>query len=348
MPVHFDKDKKRWRFSFRRRIDRNRFQATKLLPAGWSQRQAEAYDRAESARLYAQATGVEKDRLPLAPAVQFYLDHRCPDLKNGKKVAQDLAHLIDLIEGAFLDQVADVADRYAKANPSLSAGTLHNRLAYLRAAVRYARKRHKYGQGLPDYAADMHVPTPNNERQVYARLPVLNQLWEAFEEDEARALFKMDFYMGLRWRAELLNRETEHIQRNGRDVWLQIGVTKNGRPVMKPVHPAVKNCLKYIPFQHGDSWFYKQWHAATAKIGRPDLLPHDLRHSLASEVLSRKGGTLDDVRAALHHLSVQASKRYAHLYPERMQAILLGVGEKIAHRRRSAARKRRVKVAVTA
>lgn len=348
MSVHFDKDKKRWRFRFRRRINGERFQLTKLLPAGWSQRQAEAYDRTESAHLYATATGIEKGRLPLAGAVTLYLDHRCPSLKNGKKVAQDLAHLYDLIEPAYLDQVADIGDEYIKLHPELAPATLHNRLAYLRAAVRYARKHHKYGRDLPDYAADLHVPVPNNERQVYARLPELSRLWKAFDEPEARALFKMVFYMGLRWRAELLNREAKHMQKNGADTWLQIGLTKNGRPVMKPVHPAVKDCLKFIPFQHADTWFYIQWKAAATKIGRPDLHPHDLRHSLASEVLSRPGGTLDDVRAALHHQSLQASDRYAHLYPERMQAILLGVGEKIGHQGPKKKPAKPVKVAATA
>lgn len=332
MPVHYDKAKKRWRFSFRRRIDGRRYTATKLLPKGWSQRQAEEYDRKESASIYAQAAGIEKPRLTLAGAVQLYLDHRCPELANGKKVAQDLAHLFDLIASAHLDEAADVAERYISENTGrLSVGTLHNRIAYLKAAVRYARKKHRYGRDLPDYAADIPVPVPNNQREVYARLPELNKLWKAFDNEEAMALFKMAFYMGLRWRAELLPRKPEDIHKNGKDTWLHIGFTKNGKPVMKPVHPAVIDCLKFIPFEFGDSHFYRAWGDAVGKIGRPDLKPHDLRHSLASEVLSREGGTLDNVRAALHHRSLQAADRYAHLYPERMKAILLGVGQKVAH-----------------
>lgn len=332
MSVYFEKTKKRWRFSFNRIVDGQRYRATKLLPAGWSRAQAEAYDRKESGRLSAQATGIETPRLPLAGAVQIYLDERVPNLKNGKKVAQDLAHLYAEIESSYLDEVSDLAANYVKANPHLAAGTLHNRLAYLRSAVRYAYRHpvHKYGDR--DYTDRMLIPQPDNERQVYARLPELNRLWAAFEDDEARALFKMAFYMGLRWRAELLTRKTEHIERNGKDVWLQVGTTKNGRPVMKPVHPAVIPCLSFIPFGWKDAWFYKRWRAAVASVGRPDLKPHDLRHSLASEVLSRTGGTLDDVRAALHHQSLQAADRYAHLYPSRMRAIIHGIGgQKNAH-----------------
>jgi integrase len=327
MSIYFHKAKKRWRYSFNRIIDGVRYRSTKLLPAGWSQRQAEAYDRQKGGRLYAQAAGLESDRLTLAGAVQLYLDHRCPELANGKKAAQDLAQLYSYIEGAWLDQVDDVATAYqAEHSKSLAPATIRNRLAYLRAAVRYARRKHKYGRSQPDHAAGMSMPEVNNSRQVYAKMPELAKLWKAFEDDEARALFKMVFYMGLRWRAELLTRKPEHILRNGADVWLEIGRTKNGEPIMKFVHPAARPCLKFIPFQWTDRYFYDRWHAATAAIGRPDLHPHDLRHSLASEVLSRPGGNLDHVRAALHHKSLAAAQRYAHLYPERMKEILAATG----------------------
>jgi integrase len=340
MPVYFDKAKGRWRYIFRRRINGERHQATKLLPKGWSQRQAEAYDRLHSGRHYAVADGIERPRLPIAGAVELYLTHRVPKLKNGKKAAQDLEHLAEQIEAGYLDELPQIAADYIRDHPELSEATLHNRLAYLRAAVNYARKKHKYGVGLPDYAGDMDIPIPDNERQVYARLPELNKLWKAFTDPEARALFRLDFYMGLRWRAELLSRRAEHIVRNGPDVWLEIGKTKNGRPVMKPVHPAVVKELRFIPWQHSDGWFYDRWHEAVEKIGREDLKPHDLRHSLASEVLSREGGTLDMVRAALHHQSLQASDRYAHLYPDRMKQILFDVGQKSAHRRKPVTKKK--------
>lgn len=334
MPVHFDTAKKRWRFRYRRRIDGKRYQLTKLLPAGWSRAQAEAYDRKECGRLFAENAGVTTPRLPLAGAVQLYLDHRCPELKNGRKAAQDLAHLLPKIEAAYVDQLAEVASEYIKENRKLSAGTLHNRLAYLRSAVNYARKAHGYGKGLPDYTIDMNVPVPSNERQVYAVLPELRRIWGKLEP-EARACFEMAFYMGLRWRAELLPRKPSDVKRNGRDVWLKVGETKNGREVMKPVHPAVRHHLKRLPFKHGDGWFYKRWRKAAKAIGRPDLKPHDAaRHSLASEVLSRPDGSLDKVRAALHHTSLQSAQRYAHLYPSSMKAIIWGIGSNIGHRKR--------------
>ena len=321
MPVY--QAQGRWRFEFDRRLKGARYRFTKLLPAGWSRDQAEKYDRAESSRLYAQATGLEKPSLTLAGAVQLYLDHRCPDLRDGKKVAQDLAKLYDYIATAGLDQAPEVAARYcADRRGELAVGTISKRLSLLKAAVRYAYRRHGYGD--KDYTDRMTVPAPDNARQVYARLPELNRLWRAFSDPEARALFMMVFYMGLRWRSELLPRQAGDVRRVDGDAWLVIGMTKNGTPRMVPVHPAIKGCLKLLPFRHGDTWFYDHWTAATKKAGL-ELRPHDLRHSLASEIVSR-GGTLEDVGAALHHQSLSASRRYAHLYPERLRRVLWGIG----------------------
>jgi integrase len=324
MSVHFDKKRRRWMFDFSRRIDGIRYRSTKLLPQGWSRNQAETYARTKSASYYAQATGIEKPRLALAGAVKLYLDHRCPELRNGKKAAQDLAHLVDEIEREWLDGVADLATRYTIAHRGkLAPGTIRNRLAYLKAAVRYAYRAHGYGDR--NYAERMVLPAANNERQVYAKLPELSKLWKAFPDTEAAALFKAAFYMGLRWRAELLPRVPGDVIRNGKDTWLMIGKTKNGLPVMKPVHPAALPCLKYLPWTHGEQWFYAQWDAARKAVDRPELNPHDLRHSLASAIRAQ-GGTLEDVQGALHQVSRQSAQRYAHLYPERLQAVLFGVG----------------------
>ena len=346
MSVYWDKEKKRWRHTFNRKIRGHRYRATKLLPQGWSQRQAEKYDQAESNRLYALATGIEKPRLSLAGAVMLYLDHRVPQLRDGKKAAQELAFLFDDISGAALEDVSGVAARYAEAQAGvLAPATVRKRLARLKAACRYAFRKRQYGDR--DYTDGMDLPVPDNQRQFYARLPELTRLWRKFPDLEARACFKLAFYLGVRWRAELLTRERAHIVRERGDVWLEIGRTKNGEPVMKFVHEAARPLLKFVPFTHSDSWFYARWAAAVAAIGRPELRPHDLRHSLASEILSRPGGSLDDVRAALHHKSLQASQRYAHRYPESAKRILAATGARFVHTenahrtRKSRARKRR-------
>ena len=72
---------------------------------------------------------------------------------------------------------------------------------------------------------------------------------------------------------------------------------------------------------------YARFRKARAAINMPELNPHDLRHSLASIIVSN-GGTLQDVQQALHHESAQSSSRYSHMYPERVKAVLSGIGRK--------------------
>ncbi len=326
MPIYFDKARARWRFEFDRIIGGRRSRITKLLPKGWSRAQAEAYDRSQGHRLYAVATGLEQPRLSLAGAVKLYLEHRCPDLKNGVKAAQDLAQLLPEIEAADLSEVSDLATRYEIAQRGKFApATIRNRLAYLKAAVRYAYKKHNYGDR--DYTDRMSMPTVRNERQVYARLPQLKALWKELKDPDARAIFRLAFYCGLRWRAELLPRTAADVRRNGDDVWLYLGKTKSGAERMKWVHPEARGDLRHLPFARGYAAYYTRFREARAAIGRTDLNPHDLRHSLASVIVS-DGGTLTDVQEALHHESIQSSRRYAHLYPERMKTVLSGIGRK--------------------
>ena len=338
MPVYPTKG--RWRWTFNRIVGGKRFRSTKLLPQGWGRAQAEAYDRTESSRIYAELSGIQKPRLPLSGAVALYIEHRLPDLKNGKKAAQDLAHLVDRIENTMLEDVAKMANEYELEHKHLAPATVRNRLAYLKAAVRYAYRKHNYGDR--DYSDKMTMPTVNNGRQVYAKSGQLQSLWAAFDDPEARALFRLAYYCGTRWRAELLPRQPEDIERNGKDVWLNLGTTKNGTPRMKWVHPEARADLDYLPFTKGDNAFYKAFRKARGAIGRENLNPHDLRHSLASNIVSR-GGSLQDVQAALHHDSLISSQRYSHLYPERLKQVLRGVG--IQKNAQSKARTKKAKAA---
>lgn len=55
MSIRWDTRNKRWRYEFDRYIQGRRHRLSRLLPRGWSQAQADAYDRTEGARLYALA-----------------------------------------------------------------------------------------------------------------------------------------------------------------------------------------------------------------------------------------------------------------------------------------------------
>lgn len=320
MPISWDKRNARWRFQFNRVLAGRRFRASRLLPQGWSRAQADAYDRQEVARLYALATGIERPVPLISEAVTLYLDHRIPHLANGRACAQALALMLPAYQGKALDQLGDISRRYAKEarrddGSPLAPATLRNRLAYLRAAVRYAYRHH--GLGDRDYSAQMAMPKVDNARQTYLRPPDLRRLLGHIGDPETRALVRLAFYTGLRWVKELLPRQPEDIQKAGADWWLTIPDTKTGKPHMVWLHPACRRDLAFLPFRHHWRTYYGRFCEAREAAGLPDLHMHDLRHSLASVLISQ-GATLAEVGGALGHASHQSTARYAHLYPERV------------------------------
>lgn len=336
MSIAWDKRTKRWRFFFDRTIGANRARSSKLLPKAWSHAQARAYNEREEARLYALATGIQRteDRPLIAKAVQLYLDYRVPELRGGKKYAQDLAQLVDWIEGRALQDLPDVAREYRADNAELAPATLRNRLAYLKAACRYAYRRHELGDR--DYTERMELPAVHNERHEYIEVPQFGRFLGHVKDREARDLFTLAFYTGLRWRANILTLRPEHILRRSGQVWLIVARTKNDAPLMVSVPPAAQDALRSIPFGRSDNVYYEAFRAARRKIRRPGLRPHDLRHSLAS-VLVSAGATLPEVGAVLGHKSVQATKRYAHLYPARVAELVGRIpAVKVARKKKAA------------
>lgn len=319
MPVYFDKDKKRWRFTFNRIIDRRRRRYSKLLPRAWDRAEAEKFAREREGELYAVATGVREQERLIGDAVKLYCKHRTPNQKAGHKAELHLGALLDYYEGRSLRDLPDVTREIAESDHGWSAGTVHNRLQYLKAACRYAWKRH-WRDG-PDPTSTMEIPAADNERHVYLTVRELRKLLAKFDDREARALFKMAFYTGLRWTADLYPRKPEDVRRLGRQLWLYLGTTKNGTPRMVPIHPEIRACLRYLPYTRHPRELYKAFERARKKAGMEYVTAHDLRHSLASAIVSR-GGTLVDVQAALHHKSAVSAKRYAHLYPSRLRKIM--------------------------
>lgn len=323
MPVYFFKSKGRWNFTFNRVIGGKRTRATKLLPSGWSRAQAEKYDRTETARLYAIASGIERPESTIGQAVALYLDHRIPHLRNGRKAGQDLAFLFEYIDGRPMSHLADVARQYRLDHPDLAAATVRNRLAYLKAACRYAWKKHKLTDHDP--TGQLELPQVHNVRDVQLPVSRIVALLKAIDDPEARALFSLAFRVGSRWIKNVHPRQPADVERVGRDVWLRVGMTKNGTPRMKWVHPDARWALKYLPFKRGPTYYYDRFIKARAKVGLQGTVAHDMRHVVATDI-RRRGGSLGDVGAALDHDSHQASFRYAHVTRPHVKRVLSQVG----------------------
>ena len=73
MPISFDARNHRWRYFFDRKVGAERKRTSRLLPKGWDRYKAQEFDRIETARLYALATGVTKPEHLIDAAVLLYL-----------------------------------------------------------------------------------------------------------------------------------------------------------------------------------------------------------------------------------------------------------------------------------
>lgn len=324
MSIHRDKESGSFVFEFSRRINGQRVRATKRLPRAWNQAQADAFDRQESARLYALATGAGGAHHTIEDAVTLYLKHKVPTLKSGRNIANELAEIFWAYQGRPLSSLADVSkaiqkqstrDAKDKDAPPLAPATIKNRIAYLRAACRYAWKHH--GLGDADPAQRVTVPTVKNERHVYIDRAQMLKLARACKDFPARALIRIAFYSGMRY---------DEIQRarvvDGRFV---LDDTKNGDPRIVPIHPKIRCCLGYqkqTRFKN-DYWFRQ----AREAVGMPWLHFHDLRHSAASELINQ-GVDLYTVGAVLGHRSAASTKRYSHLSTDSLQAAIGKIGKR--------------------
>ena len=313
MPIRWITEKKRWRYEFIRVIKGQRHRASRLLPSGWSRAQADAYDRQESGRLYALASGIEKDRPLISDAVRLYLDHAVPHQKDGKKSAQSLAVLIPDFSGRYLEDLPEVCQEYIKSNTGkLKPATIRNRLAYLRAACKYAFKNHHLGEHDP--AERVVLPKANNARNNFPTRKQLLQSMRACRNKESRAALALAFYTGMRWQSEILVATLV-------DDLLIVPDTKNTKGHAVPVHPKAMIYARKLPLKLKPWSLYKYIKEAFAKCGLGHLTMHDQRHGTASTLINA-GATLSEVGAFLNHTSPQATARYAHLVMDTKRGLL--------------------------
>ena len=136
MSIYWSKADKRWRFEFDRYVAGRRHRLTRLLPQGWSQAQADTFDRAETARLYGLASGIARAEPLIDQAVKHYLTDKTA-LKSYKSAAEHLGAIAWAWQGRPMSDLPAVAQEViaaAEAGPA----TLKNRLALLKAACRWA------------------------------------------------------------------------------------------------------------------------------------------------------------------------------------------------------------------
>jgi integrase len=308
-------------FDFSRTIEGRRVRTTKILPRSWNQAQADAFDRQESAKLYAVATRITGADHLIEEAVATYVSERCPQLKHGRGYAMELQELMPFYVGRPLRALSDVCKairlRVTNNGKPLAPATIKNKLRYLTAACRYGWKHH--GMGTSDPAAGVVVPSVNNARDKYIDRRQMLTLARACDDRPTRAAIRIAFYSGMRLGeirvAEVIG--TAFVLRD----------SKNGDPRIVPIHPKLRACLRYTM----PSRFKMDYHfvKARTRVGMSWLHFHDLRHSAATAMIE-SGVEVYTVGAVLGHKSAQSTKRYAHHSVGKLATAINSIGRKSA------------------
>lgn len=318
MSIYRDKRTGRWRFDFDHYIDGVRHRYRQLLPKGYSRSEAEAFDRQKGKALWAIAQGHARPRFTIGQAVSRFVKEHAPQLKHGENVERELNATQDWWADRAIEELPAVCSQYAADQlGALQPATIKNRIAYLRAACRWAWKHH--GMGDSDPGARVVTPQVRNERQVFIDRANMLRLARACRQWETRAMIRVAFYSGMRY-SEIVRAEIEGDCFVLRD-------TKNGEPRIVPIHPRIARLLLYVWPEHETMsyWFRRAREAA----GMPWLHFHDLRHSSASAMLAA-GIPLYTVGAVLGHKSPASMKRYAHHATPALAAAVGSIGKRRA------------------
>jgi integrase len=129
-------------------------------------------------------------------------------------------------------------------------------------------------------------------------------------------------YSGIR-RGEMLRVNAKSIRGDN----LFLGLTKNGKPILLPIVPKFKEALNaWIAADKPDPrTMHKYFKSGAKKIGKPDLRPHDLRHTTASLILNA-GHDLSTVAEVLN-CTIQNAQRYAHLSIQNKRKAMLNISK---------------------
>lgn len=322
MPIYRDKERGCYVFEFDRRINKKRVRARKHLPKTWSRAQADKFDRQESERLYNIASGVERRQYTIDEAVVAYLKDK-KKLKAIRSAAEHLAAVMWAYQGRPIEELPEVARAITEKGGHLSAATIKNRIAYLRAACRWAWKKHDMCDFDP--GAKLVIPQVKNERHVYIEIGHLHKTLRGVKNVEARKVIVAGFYTGMRL-GELMRSK----RRGDSLVVLDV---KNGEAIKSvPMHPAL---VRYLDRRGG--WPAKCAYKTVQKwqrigmdrAGLEHVTFHDLRHSTASALINA-GVDLYTVGQVLGHKDPRSTQRYAHLKDEMKREALSRIGQKVA------------------
>lgn len=291
---------------------------------------AEAFDAKTRKEIFEQKDLGRKARHTLGAAVERYLLEEVAHQRSADRTESNIRALLPAIDGLYVDQI-DLAARRVKASmrvrgkeaEPLKPATINRRLAILR---RVANLAHKDWHWLDREIAVRLLPE-HNKRHEYLNVDEIEALSQACREPVNHWVM-VAAYSGIR-RGEMFRLTEQSIQGDN----LFLGLTKNGKPIKLPITDAFADALNaWLQAEKPDPrTLHKYFKQGAKKIGKPNLRPHDLRHTTASLLLNAGHG-LATVAEVLN-CTVQNAQRYAHLSLENKRSALMDIAKKPAQKK---------------
>jgi integrase len=274
-----------------------------------------------------------KRRVPtLSYFVQF---HYLPYIKKDKrswKVDDSMlrCHIIPKFGSQHMDKIctqAVIDFHHGLVSTGLAKGTANRGQVLLKYMFNLALKWKVPGV-TENPAAGVKLFEANNARERFLTAEETQRLLAAVEKSkntQLKYIVPLLLLLGCRKR-ELLDARWEEFDLERR-IW-RISMSKSGKSRHVPLSKAALEIIQKLPRFEGCpyilpspismkpfSQIHKAWNNARIAAGIPDVRMHDLRHSMASNMVN-SGRSLYEVSQVLGHSQLKTTQRYAHLSQE--------------------------------
>lgn len=219
--------------------------------------------------------------------------------------------------------IADMTGHYRPATINKSLGTLKKAL----------RMAYMAGLAPQNYGDAIKLLPEHNIRTVTLSMEQVQQIADAASE-QVRAAIWVALYTGCR-RGEVCAIRREHIGEDA--IRLDAGMTKTMKTRIVPIIPPLRPWLRFLPLKITARGIDSGFKVARIKAGMEWATFHDLRRTVATEMLA-KGVDMQVIAKLLGHSSVRVTEsRYAHLQTDRVRAgLALAFAQPVTPKRRSA------------
>ena len=274
------------------------------------------------------------------PTVAEFAEERYMPFVKGYKKSWDSDdsylrnHVLPRFGSHHLDQVSQqevVEFHHAMRAKGYALATCNRMLVLMRYMFNLAKKWKVPGA---DFNPTMGVPMyeANNARERYLTAEETQRLKAALvrsDNTQLQYIVPLLLMTGARKR-ELLEAQWEHFDLERRS-W-RIPMSKSGKARYVPLSATVLEVLAQLPRWPGCPYLvpnpktrepyvsiFSSWNTARKHAGLPEVRMHDLRHSMASNMVN-SGRSIYEVAKVLGHTQLKTSQRYSHLSQETLIA----------------------------